>query len=155
MTNFNEGGATQPGYPRVKYRKTILHQDQVRTLNSVDVPITEDPGAGRVNLLHFCYILKPAGSPAYALSGAGELQVSWGGSTTVLAQLDSSSLRSTLDRRLYAPVRSPSTTANNSFGVPSSQALVLRLSGSNEFTGGSPAQPFEVHCYYQTVVEDQ
>ena len=152
MAIIEDSNTIAGAYPRVKYRKTIIPRSQVLTLNATDVPITEDPGTGRVNFLHFVYIFKPAGSPAYTLS-AGELQISWNSSTAVLAQLDASSLTNTGGRRLYAAVRTSSTTGNNSFGVPSSQPLVLRLSGSVEFASGNDDQAFEVHCYYQTVTE--
>ena len=153
MTNFNEGGATQPGYPRVKYRKVIIPNTRVRTLRTA-FNLVPAPGDGRIHLVHMVYIHKPGGT-AFALTGGGELLVRYGGgSGDDIMQFDASDFASGSTIRRAANGHSPNT-GNADKTVSANDALELQLSGANQYTGGAHDTPFNVHIYYQTIVEDE
>ena len=98
------------------------------------------------------YIHKRSGT-AYALAGSGELAVRYGGGTgDDIMQFDASDFASNQIIRRAATGHSQNT-GNTDRTVSANDSVELHLSGTNEYTAGATGTPFEVHIYYQTVVE--
>ena len=118
---------------------------QVRALATTAAPIVPAPGSGKALMFSHAYLVLPAGT-AYAISTAATLDWGHAGHSQSLASLSTDDITGVTSEVLRAIYPTHATTgSSDKFGYPNN-GFEVRVSGSNEITGGG--SPLKIVTFY-------
>lgn len=126
-----------------------IERSEILTLRTSPVVLVPAQGPGTSIYMHGAIVHKSGGSTVYAIASA----------STVAFQFETGSPQTRMDTRIFTDgagetwraVSAWSATVNNNsaHAINENEALVLKLDGTNDLTGGDARQHLVVHVYYQ------